>query len=90
MNQQEIISSLRTDAANKWAWVLCGFHWTVPTSHLLWRLILRGASDGVSKLTTYKNRLLFKAFTSERVNTLWYIDACKKHLQNEKQIRNRM
>ncbi len=85
INQQRIISSLRTDAANKWASDLCGFHWTVPTSHLLWRLILRGASDGVSKFTTYKNRLLFKAFTSERVNRLWCNNACRKWKTDKKQ-----
>lgn len=40
-----------TEAAKMWASEPWGFHWTVPTSHLLWRPILRGGSDGASRST---------------------------------------
>lgn len=40
-----------TDAAKIWAAALWGFHWTVPTSHLLCRPIFLGGSDGASRFT---------------------------------------
>lgn len=47
-----------TEAAKTWASDLCGFHWTVPTSHLLCRPIFRDGSDGNSRFTRYRKRRL--------------------------------
>lgn len=47
-----------TEAAKMWDSDLWGFHWTVPTSHLLCRLIFLGGSEGASRFTMYRKRRL--------------------------------
>lgn len=55
-----------TEAAKTWASDLCGFHWTVPTSHLLCRPIFRDGSNGNSRFTRYRKRRLRHDYDDRR------------------------
>ena len=56
-----------TEAAKTCDSALWGFHCTVPTSHLLWRPIFLGGSDGASRFTMYRKRRLEQTTEAFRI-----------------------